>query len=308
MTGAAVYLLLGLSLLLAIVLPQVTRRIALSPPMVLVALGMLIGLLPLPEGVSLEPQAHRELITHVTEFTVLVSLMGVGLAIERAAGPAVLAVVAHLVAGVAAARASRCRSPSSASPSSAGGSPASRPRSRCCSAPCSPRPTRCWPPTSRSASRSPRTSTRTRSSTRRPGRRHPLLPHRRGRDQRRAGVPVRAPGPAPAGRRLHVPRRRRVDRLVPRRQDRRSASPSAWRPAGCWAARPSAPAPTPCAWPTTASRCWRWPRCWRRTAPRSWSAATASWPSSPARCACGPRSAATPTTARCTASSSGSSG
>lgn len=83
MTGAAVYLLLGLSLLLAIVLPQVTRRIALSPPMVLVAVGMLIGLLPLADGVSLDPQDHRELVTHVTEFTVLVSLMGVGLALER---------------------------------------------------------------------------------------------------------------------------------------------------------------------------------------------------------------------------------
>ena len=80
---AAVYLLLGLSLLLAIVLPQATHRIALSPPMVLVGVGMLIGLLPVPEGVSLEPQANRDLITHVTEFTVLVSLMGVGLAIER---------------------------------------------------------------------------------------------------------------------------------------------------------------------------------------------------------------------------------
>jgi NhaP-type Na+/H+ or K+/H+ antiporter len=83
MTGAAVYLLLGLSLLVAIVLPQVTRRIALSPPMVLVALGMLIGLLPLPDGVSLDPEANRTLVTHVTEFTVLVSLMGVGLAIDR---------------------------------------------------------------------------------------------------------------------------------------------------------------------------------------------------------------------------------
>lgn len=83
MTGAAVYLLLGLSLLLAIVLPQVTRRIALSPPMVLVAVGMLIGLLPLPDGVSLDPEANRTVVTHVTEFTVLVSLMGVGLAIER---------------------------------------------------------------------------------------------------------------------------------------------------------------------------------------------------------------------------------
>jgi sodium/hydrogen antiporter len=83
MTGGAVYFLFGLSLLLAIVLPQVTRRIALSPPMVLVGVGMLIGLLPLADAVSLEPQDHRDLITHVTEFTILVALMGVGLAIDR---------------------------------------------------------------------------------------------------------------------------------------------------------------------------------------------------------------------------------
>ena len=62
------------------------------------------------------------------------------------------------------------------------------------------------------------------------------------------------------------------------------------------------------AWPTPASRCWRWLRCWRRTAPRSWSAATASSRSSRARCGCAPPSAGTPTSARCTASSSGSSG
>jgi len=84
MTGAAVYFLLGLSLLLATVLPHVTRRIALSPPMVLVAVGMAIGMLPLADGTSLEPQDHRVLVTHFTEFTVLVSLMGVGLAIDRA--------------------------------------------------------------------------------------------------------------------------------------------------------------------------------------------------------------------------------
>lgn len=84
MAGAAVYLILGLALLLAIVLPQATRRIALSPPMVLVAVGMLIGLLPLPDGVSLEPEANRTVILHVTELCVLVSLMGVGLAIDRA--------------------------------------------------------------------------------------------------------------------------------------------------------------------------------------------------------------------------------
>lgn len=84
MNGAAVYLILGLSLLLAIVLPQLTRRIALSPPMVLVAVGMAVGLLPLVDGVSLDPQDHPDVVTHVTEFTVLISLMGVGLAIERA--------------------------------------------------------------------------------------------------------------------------------------------------------------------------------------------------------------------------------
>lgn len=83
MTGAAVYFLLGVALLLATVLPQVTRRIALSPPMVLVGLGMLFGLLPMVDSADLEPQAHHELITHVTEFTVLVALMGVGLAIDR---------------------------------------------------------------------------------------------------------------------------------------------------------------------------------------------------------------------------------
>jgi sodium/hydrogen antiporter len=87
MTGAAVYLILGLSLLLATVLPYATQRIALSPPMVLVAVGMAIGLLPLADGTSLEPQDHRELITHVTEFTVLVALMGVGLAIDRTLDP-----------------------------------------------------------------------------------------------------------------------------------------------------------------------------------------------------------------------------
>ncbi|HSU03116.1 MAG TPA: cation:proton antiporter [Nocardioides sp.] len=84
MTGPAVYFILGLSLLLATVLPQLTRRIAISPPMVLVGVGMAIGMLPMADGISLDPQDHRELVMHVTEFTVLVALMGVGLAIDRA--------------------------------------------------------------------------------------------------------------------------------------------------------------------------------------------------------------------------------
>ena len=82
-TGPAIYLILGVALLIAIVVPLLTHRIAISPPMVLVAFGMLIGLLPMPDGISLEPESHRTLITHVTEVTVLISLMGVGLAIGR---------------------------------------------------------------------------------------------------------------------------------------------------------------------------------------------------------------------------------
>ena len=82
-TGPAIYLILGVALLIAIVVPLLTHRIAISPPMVLVAFGMLIGLLPMPDGISLEPESHRTLITHVTEATVLISLMGVGLAIGR---------------------------------------------------------------------------------------------------------------------------------------------------------------------------------------------------------------------------------
>lgn len=87
MTGAVAYLLFGLSLLLAISLPQITHRIPVSPPMVLVGVGMAIGLLPFDDAVSLDPQDHRTLVTHVTEFTVLVSLMGVGLAIDRTLDP-----------------------------------------------------------------------------------------------------------------------------------------------------------------------------------------------------------------------------
>jgi NhaP-type Na+/H+ or K+/H+ antiporter len=78
-----VYLLLGGSLLLASVLPQLLHRWALSAPIVLVATGMLIGLLPPVAEVPLDPVAARPVIEHVTEITVLVALMGVGLALDR---------------------------------------------------------------------------------------------------------------------------------------------------------------------------------------------------------------------------------
>jgi len=87
MTDAVVFLVAGLCLLLAVVLPQALRRIAVSAPMVLVGVGLLIGLFPIPGHLALDPEADRELILHVTELTVLVALMGVGLALDRPLRP-----------------------------------------------------------------------------------------------------------------------------------------------------------------------------------------------------------------------------
>lgn len=83
MTADLVYLVAGASLLLAIVLPELLDRFAVSAPVVLVGVGMLIGLTSLPDGLPLDVQENRAVIEHVTELTVIVALMGVGLAIDR---------------------------------------------------------------------------------------------------------------------------------------------------------------------------------------------------------------------------------
>lgn len=77
------YLLFGTALLLAVVLPVALRRIPLSPPAVLVAIGCLIGLLPFITEERFSPIEHRVLVEHLAELTVLVALMGVGLAMDR---------------------------------------------------------------------------------------------------------------------------------------------------------------------------------------------------------------------------------
>ncbi|HET6624973.1 MAG TPA: cation:proton antiporter [Nocardioidaceae bacterium] len=77
------YLLAGGSLLLAVVLPQLLRRVAVSAPMVLLVVGALIGLLPAFDGMDVSPVDHRAFTEHLTEFTVLIALMGVGLALDR---------------------------------------------------------------------------------------------------------------------------------------------------------------------------------------------------------------------------------
>jgi sodium/hydrogen antiporter len=82
-TADLVYLVAGATLLLAVVLPDLLHRYAISAPMVLVGVGMLIGLTSLPDDLPLDPQANRAAIEHVTELVVIVALMGVGLALDR---------------------------------------------------------------------------------------------------------------------------------------------------------------------------------------------------------------------------------
>ncbi|HET6693162.1 MAG TPA: cation:proton antiporter [Pedococcus sp.] len=83
MSADLVFLVGGVSLLLAVVLPSVLQRAALSAPLVLIGVGALIGLLPMTQTAPFDPLEHRELIEHVAEVTVLIALMGVGLALDR---------------------------------------------------------------------------------------------------------------------------------------------------------------------------------------------------------------------------------
>lgn len=81
--GDALYLIAGLALLLAAILPRVVSDRALSAPMAFVGVGLLVGLLPLPGGAPISPITEPELAERLTEVTVIVALMGVGLAIDR---------------------------------------------------------------------------------------------------------------------------------------------------------------------------------------------------------------------------------
>jgi NhaP-type Na+/H+ or K+/H+ antiporter len=81
--SSALYLVAGLAILLAAVLPSVLSRLTLSPPMVLLAAGMAMGLLPVGSDEFFDPVANHTTIEQVTQFAVLLALMGVGLALDR---------------------------------------------------------------------------------------------------------------------------------------------------------------------------------------------------------------------------------
>ena len=83
MTADLVYLVVGVGLLLSVLLPKALQQRAVSPPVVLLLVGFVVGLLPWADGVVVTPMHHRAFLEHLTELTVVVALMGVGLALDR---------------------------------------------------------------------------------------------------------------------------------------------------------------------------------------------------------------------------------
>ena len=59
MTADFVFLIIGVALLMAVILPNTLSKHAISAPMVLLVVGILVGLLPFPEGASASPMANR---------------------------------------------------------------------------------------------------------------------------------------------------------------------------------------------------------------------------------------------------------
>ncbi len=77
-----VYLVIGVGLLLATVMPHVLRHRALSAPMVVLSFGIVAGVV-VPGEDPISPVLNARATAHLAELCVIVSLMGVGLAIDR---------------------------------------------------------------------------------------------------------------------------------------------------------------------------------------------------------------------------------
>ncbi len=82
MRPEVVFLVIGVGLLLATVLPHVLQGRALSAPMVVLGFGVVAGVL-VPGDDPISPVLDATATAHLAEVCVIVSLMGVGLAIER---------------------------------------------------------------------------------------------------------------------------------------------------------------------------------------------------------------------------------
>lgn len=77
--------ILGIALIGAIILPRVLEGRALSYPMIYVVAGALLFALPLPFP-DIDPRSYSVMTEHITEFIVIVALMGTGLKLQRPFG------------------------------------------------------------------------------------------------------------------------------------------------------------------------------------------------------------------------------
>jgi NhaP-type Na+/H+ or K+/H+ antiporter len=74
----------GAVVLLTAWLPMLLKELPLSLPIFCVALGMAIFSVPQVPGVAPHPQEHLEITERLTEFVVIIALMGAGLKLDRA--------------------------------------------------------------------------------------------------------------------------------------------------------------------------------------------------------------------------------
>jgi NhaP-type Na+/H+ or K+/H+ antiporter len=82
--GDGLYLVAGVALLVGAILPRLLRRYAISAPIAFVGAGLLLGLAV--DRSHLSPIVEPGLTKHLAELTILIALMGVGLAIDRPIG------------------------------------------------------------------------------------------------------------------------------------------------------------------------------------------------------------------------------
>jgi sodium/hydrogen antiporter len=79
--GDSLYLVAGIALLAGAVLPRLLADYAVSAPMAFVGAGLLLGVVV--DASRIDPVTHYAYAEHLAEITVIVALMGVGLAIDR---------------------------------------------------------------------------------------------------------------------------------------------------------------------------------------------------------------------------------
>jgi NhaP-type Na+/H+ or K+/H+ antiporter len=77
-----VYVVGGVGLLLAAVLPRLLRGRAVSAAMAFAGVGVIVGLLPVPLP-DVDPVGRSEIAERLTEITVIVAIMGVAMSIDR---------------------------------------------------------------------------------------------------------------------------------------------------------------------------------------------------------------------------------